>query len=173
MLEDLIGQTKSSKVMQECLNIYKEDFNKKFPNYFQDNYTKMVSLVSATEENEIKSLGMSCIDDLLTDNWGKWFGALVFPTTPITLKNNVDVDAIVNMWSSGGTYNSTNLGSIGSQIDVGNGTTLPTRQDFAIESLLQVLTSGNGGYNSGLGQVDIPGTGTSTFSDDIAETALY
>ena len=173
MLEDLIGQTKSSKVLQECVNIYKENFNKKFPNYFNENYTKMISLVSVTHKNEIKSLGMSCSDDLLTDNFGKWFGALIFPTTPISLQDDTDVARTVGMWSTGATWNSTNAGGVGSKIEVGNGITPVARSDFIIESLLQLLTSGAGGYNSALGQVDIPATGTSTFTDTITETALY
>jgi len=168
MLQDLVGQTKSSKVLQECVDIYLEKFHKKFPNYFVTNLTKCISLVSITENNEIKKIGMSKVEDLLCDQFGIWFGALVFPTTPINLKDSSGVVQVVNTWTSGGTWNST--GSIGTLIEVGKGATAPTRQDFVIENLLQVLTSGNGGYNSGLGTVDIPATILSNFTDTITET---
>jgi len=173
ILLEKIGETKTDKLIREVENIYKEGFNKKYPEYFVNKNTlKAFSILTITENQEVKAIGMSCIDDLLVDIFGTWFGAFTFPTTPVTMKDNTGVDQVVNMWSGGSTWNTT-PSVIGSAIDVGKGTTQATRQDFKIENFLQVLNSSDGGFNSGLGQVDIPATIPSTFNDSISESALY
>lgn len=172
ILLEKIGETKTDKFLKDIVNIYKENFNKRFPDYFVNKNTlKSFSIVSVTKEKEVLALGMSCIDDLLTDNFGEWFGAFVFPTTPINMVDTGGVTVVVNMWSSGSTWNT--IGTVGTKIDVGKGTTPATRQDFDIENFLQTLNSSNGGFNSPAGQVDIPATIPSNFSDLISETALY
>lgn len=173
ILLEKIGETKTDKFINDIVKIYKENFFKRFPDYFVNKNTlKSFAIVSITEEKEVKALGMSCIDDLLTDNFGEWFGAFTFPTTPINMVDSSGVTQVVNMWSGGSTWNTT-PSVIGSKIDVGKGTSTPTRQDFTIENFLQVLNSSDGGFNSLAGQVDIPATIPSNFSDLVSETALY
>lgn len=177
ILLEKIGQTKTQKVIDDCYKIYKEKLDKKYPEYFSKNSSKMCSLVTTTEKNEIKAIGMSKLNDLLTDNWGLILGGILDGASRnnITLKDETGIGTFqFRVW---GTQTQvmfiTNSGSVGSQIKVGTGTTAPTRQDFRMETLVQTLVSGNGGWNSGLGKVDIPATGTAGSGFSISETGLF
>jgi len=173
ILLDKIGDTKSKNVIDDCYKIYKENFQKQFPKYFETNHTKLCSLVTATDKDEIKSIGMSCINDLLTDNYGLWLNAIMGGIgVNITLRETGNQFRTVRMWSGGDTYNTTNQGSVGTAIQVGTGTTPATRQDFIIENLALSLISGNGGYNSGLGKIDIPANNVATANFQLSETTL-
>ena len=173
LIQEFKGETKSNKIIDNCYHIYKELFTKQFPEYFQKNHSKMFSLVTITEDNEIKDIGMSKVDDLLVDNWGEFFGALLGGTSA-TMKNNGGSSKTVNVYGSAQTrlFSITNNGAVGTKIRVGTGTTPATRQDFAIETFQQDLISGNGGWNSGLGKVDIPANAVAGAGFSLTETVL-
>jgi len=174
ILLEKIGDTKNKNLIDDCYKIYKENLNKQFPDYFDKNISKMCSLVTITEKEEIKSIGMSCLNDLLSDNWGLWLNAILGGVTVnISLRDDSNNLETLRMWSGGDTFNTTNIGAVGSEIRVGTGTTPPTRQDFNIETFEQTITSGNGGYNSGLGKIDIPASIVSITSFSLSETALF
>jgi len=174
MLQELIGETKTPKLIDDCYKIYKENLYKKFPQYFEKQNTKMFSLVSITEKNEIKGIGMSKVDDLLLDNWGIFLNGFIGGTgSDITLTRSGGATNQLRLWGAGGSFNTTNAGALGSRIAVGTGVTPATRQDFNIEAGTLNLISGNGGYNSGLGKVDIPANLVSTSSFLLSETGLF
>jgi len=174
--KDFIGKTKTQKIIDQVEQNYKELFMKKYPNYFETNHSKMCSIVTALEKNEIKYIGMSKIDDLLSDNWGLFFSALFNPIGSLGgFFKDIGGAETFNFYTTttaSEVFNTTDV-SIGSVVRVGSGITPATRQDINIETLLQQLTSGNGGYNSGLGKIDIPATATATFTNSISETALF
>jgi len=76
------------------------------------------------------------------------------------------------MWGGGQVFNDTSS-LVGSQISVGTGITPATRQDVIIEAGQIVLISGNGGYNSGLGKIDIPASLISGSNFSLSETGLF
>ena len=163
LIQEFKGETKSNKIIDNCYHIYKELFTKQFPEYFQKNHSKMFSLVTITEDNEIKDIGMSKVDDLLVDNWGEFFGALLGGTSA-TMKNNGGSSKTVNVYGSAQTrlFSITNNGAVGTKIRVGTGTTPATRQDFAIQSAFigspenTFQPTGEGAWSTGLGQISIP-----------------
>jgi hypothetical protein len=178
MLQELVGETKSQKLIDDCYKIYKENFIKKYPDYFEKNHTKLCSIVTTLENNEVKNIGMSVIDDLLTDNYAEWFGSMF--ACDSNNKNLTEEDGLVDILRFYTTtdnfkFNQVNsgLGGVGTRVKIGTGITPATRQDFKVETFLANLNSGNGGYNSGLGKIDIPATLTSTFTDTISEVGLY
>lgn len=159
------GETKTQNLLDECSKEFQENFTKRFPDYKDQIHAH--SIVSVTEENEIKDIGISCMNDLLTDNFGIWFGAfLAGRPTIVSMKNFTN--ASVNCGISTNLYNYNNTDGIstgefiGTYIGIGQGTTPATRQDFNIESFFATppenvrLPCGSGGWNSGLGKVDIP-----------------
>ncbi len=173
-LLEKIGQTKTDRLISECENIYKETFAEKFPKYFYRNNTvKSFSIVTVTENKEVKSIGMSKVEDLLTDNFGKWFGGFIYPTNDFQMIDESAVSRTMEMWGTS-TWNINNGGGdVGTRIKVGHGTTPATRQDIAMENFDQELNSSDGGWNSGLGQVDVPATVPSDFADNISEVGLF
>ena len=165
----------SQKLIDECHKIYKDNFQKEFPEYFEHNYTKVASVITILENNEIKQIGMSKINDLLTDNYGIWFGQFIFPTVNFNMIDINSVNRAVRSWSTSGAssvWNQTVV-VVGTLIKVGSGLANATRQDVNLQALLQQLLSGNGGYNSGLGKVDIPATIASSFDGTINEVGLF
>jgi len=170
-----IGQTKSQKLIDDCYKIYKENFDKEYPEFFDNTKTKMMSLVTVTEKNEIMGIGMSKLNDLLTDNWGNIFGSIVD-----CFSQGFAITDEQGLVRGGRVYGlqtacifTTNFGGVGSLIKVGTGITPPTRQDFELTTVEQTLTSGNGGWQSGLGKIDIPASGTAGSGFIISETGLF
>ena len=174
MLLEKIGETKTDKIIRECENIYKETFSKQFPNYFLNkNTVKSFAIVTTTENKEIKNIGMSKVEDLLTDNFGRWFGGFIYPTSIIVMNDQTNTPHDILMWG-GSTWNINNGGgSTGTRIMVGHGTTPATRQDVDMENFDQELNSNDGGWNSSLGQVDVPATIPSDFANNISEVGLF
>jgi hypothetical protein len=177
ILSEKIGSTYSQKLIDECEAIYKENFLKKFPEYFEKNHTKMSCLIATTENLEIKSIGMSCLDDLLTDNWGAFFGGLFSGNNPTgglaQMKNSAGVQANLRVWGNQiRLFNLTNV-AVGMLIKTGTDSTTPTRQDVNLGSLVDTLSSGNGGYNSGLAKVEMPASKVSTTNYSIEESGLF
>jgi len=79
LIDHLIGESNSQKVIDECLGIYREHFKKQYPNYFENNFTKSMAILTIQDpnSNEIKNISMSKINDLLLDNWGVFIGSLI------------------------------------------------------------------------------------------------
>jgi len=175
MLQDFIGQTKNKKVIDESHKIYLEQFQKRFPNYFDSNYSKAMSLVTITEEQEIKNIGMSKVDDILNDNYGKFLLAFLSGNSSNVSLTTTSGSRDFRFWGSQTQlFNITNNGVVGSRIAVGSGVTPATRQDTNIESEKNKESTGNGGWNSGLGKIDIPMlSAIATLAYDITETALF
>jgi len=158
-----IGQTKNQKLIDDCSKEFKEIFTKKFPKYNQALHAH--SIVSVTENFEIKKIGISCMNDLLLDNFGKWIGLMLAgnPATVI-LKQTGDVGFDVGVFHTTRNFNQATAGSVsvGTQIKIGQGLTGAIRSNFGIETAFGTApesglqSTGNGGYNSGLGKVDIP-----------------
>jgi hypothetical protein len=173
LLQEFRGKTKSQKLIDDCYKIYKENFTKEFPEYFTKTHSKACSIVTALKENEIKNIGISKVDDLLLDNWGNFFGALMGGASAGMVSTLGSAETVHTFGSDiGRRFNIVNIGALGTLVQVGTGTTPATRQDFKTETLVQTLTSGNGGWNSGLGKIDIPASGVSTSIFSISETTL-
>ena len=167
-LLELIGKTQTENLMQDVKNQYAENFNKQFPNYYNEKaciVTKSFSLITVTKEKEIKSIGMSCMNDLLNDNFGEFLKGII--GIQGFSGKELDTDNLFNYTasSSNQAYNMFNTGiGMGSTWRIGKGTTPATRQDFKIEdpfvtgaeASLQ-STIGGAGWNSGLGQISISG----------------
>ena len=177
MLQEFIGLTKTKKVIDESYKIYLEQFQKRFPNYFETNHSKMFALVTTTKDSEIMDIGMSKVDDILNDNWGNFLQALLSGDTG---EKNIYINTtgVTNSFKVWGTstsrlFNVTQLGAVGTRIATGTGGTTATRQDINIESSVNNVGTGIGGWNSGLGKVDIPMVVTATTNYSIIETALF
>ena len=181
-LLEYIGETKTQKLQNEISQIYFEEFNKKYPNFSYNH--KMNSLVTVTKNFEIKSIGMSCINDLITDTWANFLGALlagdfaVLPNPP-TISGSTSHTLNVYSSFSDDKFNNLNFGSVGTLIQIGEGVTPATRQDINIENPFGSspentrLGTGVGGWNSGLGQIQIPVQMIAGSSGTISETCLY
>jgi len=175
-LLEFTGETKTQNVLDDIRNIWKEKFDKMFPDYFSKNYSKCFSIVSSVKDGEIKNIGMSQVDDLLVTNWAFWFGKFMFNdggTYQFFDDSGVSRDLIIwksadapkTMWSSSP--------ASGSKIKVGNGDTPPTIADFDLTNPLQFFNTGTAGTDVPNGQINIPATIGSTFTDDIKETGLF
>jgi len=176
---EFIGKTKTQKLIDEITAIYKENFLKQFPKYQE--FAKCISIVSVTEKDEIKSIGMSCINDLISDNFGEMFRRLWTSGGTASL---IDFNNNLFSYTTVGTQetyvDTAGVTTLGSAVQIGSGVTPATRQDFSIESAFasspeNVKTfTGDGGWNSGLGKITIstlisPTTG----SGAISETVLF
>jgi len=156
-LLDNIGKTKTKNLVEQIHDNYRELFEKKYPKYFENNYAKACSLITVTEKNEIKSIGISKVDDILNDNFGGMLGGILSNSSWQTLNTS---GSPIGIGVTNFTTTDTNLPqNKGMRIQIGKGLTPATRSDFKIEDPFLVSqestqrTTGNGGYNSGLGQV--------------------
>lgn len=174
MIQHLIGQTKSQKLVDEAFGIYKELFQKYYPEYFQNNHSKCLSVVTVLENNQVMNIGMSKVDDLLNDNWGKFLASFIAQnSSSVTLQDITNTSQTTQIYGfSNDKFNNVASGNIGSIISVGSGITPATRTDTDIETLLQTLVSNNGGWNSSLGKIQAPAASVSTFTGTIVETVL-
>ena len=159
-LLEYIGKTKTNNLIEQINKEYFENFRKQFPNFYSSpEIAKASSLVTVTKENEIRSIGMSCMNDLLSDNYGIYLMSLYGGNLNIeTLQDITNTGESVKFMGTGTMFNSTFV-AVGTQIQIGKGTSTPTRQDFNIESPFTtapestIKNTANGGWNSGLGQV--------------------
>jgi len=173
-----IGETQTPKLINNIGKEFQENLVKRFPNYYKSQVLKACSIVSITENKEIKSIGMSCMNDLLTDNFGNFLkGILGIQSFDMNDLSNLSKNYVIP--SGTVAYNMLGIGSLGTNIRVGKGTTPATRQDFNIENpfttspeSLAFQLAGVGGWNSGLGQVSIQGAITAGDSGAISETIL-
>jgi len=182
-LLEYIGKTKTQNLKDEISKEYFELVSKKFPDYGFNH--KMNSLVTVTKDQEIKKIGMSCINDLIMDNWGLWLAGLFsgddFVTPPATDIAGTTNNAI-KLRGTSQCFNMTDTvaGNYGSLIQIGKGLSAVTRQDFDIGNPFtnggsedSRIGTGDGGWISGLGQIQIPMQLTTTGSGAISETCLW
>jgi len=172
-----IGKTQTQNLIDDITNEYKEIFLKKYPNYFESNYAKAVSLVTVLENQEIKSIGISKQNDLLSDNFGEFLGGIMTKTDFTQVETTTAIRAI-----SYTLFNDTDVNlpqTKGSSIQIGKGVTPATRQDFNIESAFATApesvrkATSNGGWNSGLGRVDFSSVIIAGGAGAISETAWF
>jgi len=180
-LLELIGKTETENLKSDIRNQYTENFHKRFPEWFEENkhMAKAFSLITVTKNKEIKSIGMSCIDDLLNDNFGQFLKGII----GLQSFTGVRLDSTVNSFntlSGNAGYNMANIGiAMGSYIQVGKGSATATRQDFNIndpfttspESLLGGII-GFSGWNSGLGLISMIRSFSAGGSGSISESIL-
>jgi len=176
---DHIGKTKTNNLLDEISKEYKENFVKSFPKYHE--LTKTFSIVSITEKEEIKQIGISCQNDLMTDMWGEMLQAILGGrnSTANTHKDTGGTLKGIFVYNNTDFFNSVSSGATGTRISIGKGLTPATRQDFKLESAFgvapenQFVNTLDGVYNSGLGKITIPMTSfASGGSGAISETVL-
>lgn len=173
-----IGETKTEKLINNIGKEFQENLVKRFPDYYNSQVLKSLSIVSITENKEIKSIGMSCMNDLLNDNFGNFLkGILGIQTFNMNDLANVSKQYIIP--SPTVAYNMLGIGSLGTNIRVGKGLTPATRQDFNIQDpfttspeSVAFQLAGDGAWNSGLGQVSMSGAITAGDSGAISEAIL-
>jgi hypothetical protein len=129
-----IGKTKTKNLIED---IEKEYFERKYKSFgIKDNQETVtpVSVVSATVDDEIKQIGTSCINDLLLDNWGAYYqviygryngGATMVNTGGSPLQYRAS--STERIWNS-------HLTPVGTQVQIGQGTTPAVISDFSIET---------------------------------------
>ena len=182
-LLDYIGKTKTVKLVNEINKNYFEQVFKKYPKSDQTSISniKGSSLVTIMEEKEIKSIGMSCVDDLLTDNFGLFWQGIIGRNTPKILVDHLGVNRSVNIYAVNNSFTDTDGDpsasnyALGSYIQIGDGVTTPTRQDFELTNVIGGFNvTGLGGWNSGLGQVSVSSLSAVLIgSGTITETGLF
>jgi len=177
-----IGKTKTEKLLMEIGTEYQELFRKRFPNY-QENYpSQALSIVSILEKGEIKQIGMSCVNDLILENFGKFLRNLWSGSTSLfnmidnagVSRGNLSVfgnndNTLLNLLGNG---SGQTLGSLG---QIGSGIATAQRTDFKIQTPIGVgdVSTTNGGYNSGLGRVTVSFQFGLSGSGNIAEAGLF
>lgn len=184
-LIDYIGKTKSQTLIDEIQATYKENFIKKFPDYFEKSYIKSSSIISITQpkETEIKDIGMSCLNDLLVDNYGNMLSGLLGGQAPsVNMKDTGGTDRAITIVGQQGTFTDTDpvgTATVGSKIQVGKGLTPVARTDFNIETPFTggipsaSVFTGQGGYNLA-GKVTVSAVLSPTSqSGSISEACLF
>ena len=179
-LQDYKGYSFNQKILDDCQKILLENKEKALGFLPRPSEQALVCVTTEKQKGEIKSIGGSVPFDIIVDNFGKWWAGMAGANNA-TVVFQITSGANVNFKSRGTVFNPYNfsLGEpCGGSIQVGNGVTPVTRQDFNIESPFVsapesvALTTPNGGYNSGLGQVsygvNIGATGSSGL---VSETA--
>ncbi len=176
-LLELVGKTKTQKLLDEITSEFQETFMKKYPDYSKYYPTKANSIVTVTEENEIKKIGMSCLNDLFSDQWALILGLIfsnggdnnVIPKNSFGNHNFRFAGLGLN-----DQFNATNkVTQGGGSTDIGSGLTPPTRLDTQIQTLKTNIQNASAGYNSGLGKISCPAQTANILTYDLSETALY
>ncbi len=181
-LLEKIGETKTDKLIQDCYKIYREGFDKLFPEYFDNNLVKSISFVTTHDKDssEIKKIGMSCPDDLLVKQFAQWFSGLIGGS------NGANPDPIRNTsnqtFGLGNSHGGSNFSCWGTRINndptgmilrIGNGITPPFKNAFVAPDMFRSMITTDGTFVSGLGQVTWAGQNTVTGDDTIRQTAVY
>jgi hypothetical protein len=162
------GKTKTKNFVNDIQSEYIETYNKKYP--ATSEIMKCYTLVTVIDENEIKEIGMSCMNDLLLDNWhvvlGVYFGRSA-QSRFVTLENGSSTNTLAERM--------TNIsdGAVGSVMQFGSGVVPALRSNFKLQTKLQQFNNDNGGWISGLGKVQIGANTVSAFNDNLAETGLF
>ncbi len=173
-----IGKTKTKKLLDEITKEYYENKKKVFP--ISQNLLNPSCIVSVIKEKEIKGIGMSCINDLLLDNFGVWYSAIFSGNQTGEINNVGDVSEEFDWNGESTAYNnSVTPNVIGSKVQVGQGLTPASIGDFTIETPFGVAPESNrnntgiGTYTVGLSQIFVPSAiSPTTGSGDISEAGL-
>ena len=180
ILFDFVGYTQKEKVVMDATKILLENKAKAL-GYLPK--PAEVSLVIASENGEIKSIGGSVPNDLINNNWGIMFAAWFRSTTPgggtiISLDDDGGVARTIKIGTSVGP-GAWNNATGGSRFQVGQGSTVAARSDLAIETPFanagpedSLENTGVGGWNPGLGQGTIvaligPTAGSGTVTETV------
>jgi len=160
-----IGKTKTQKLIDEIHSEYFELKSKKFP--VSKNEINDTCLVTAIDDKEIKSIGMSCINDLLLDNFGYFFqGAFLRFASALPLVADsglVETADFIGFPAFSARYNANSSVTIGTRFQVGMGLTPALRSDFKIETPFvsapesNITNTGLGVYTAGLSRVNVAG----------------
>jgi hypothetical protein len=185
-LLDFIGQTKTDKLVNDFHNYLLEEKIKKLG--FNPRISESC-LIIVQENKEIKSLGGSKPNDLLVDNFGEWLAgmhrALGGGISTFSIIDTSSVAQVLNWYeasdqqfTAGGNSNTV---PVGTEIQIGRGTTPPIRQDVNIETAFSnggvedsAISTGTGSYVPSQAQVRVPATiAPTTGSGSISETVLF
>jgi len=178
-LLELVGKTKTQKLLDEITSEFQETFMKKYPDYSEFYPTKANSIVTVVKDNEIKKIGMSCMNDLFSAQFGIMLG-LIFTDqgdSNIKPRNFIINENFIPSGSfniQGDQFNNTaSATDTGGVTRIGAGTTPPTRADIQLESERQFAENANAGYNSGLGKISCPAQYANVQTYDLSETGLF
>ncbi len=185
-LLEIIGKTKTKNLIDDISKHYFEIQKKEFGS---NNISKALSIVSVSQpkETEILDIGMSCIQDILSDNWGEFLKGILTSNQTVSLTDDAGTPRSVQLGGGvSGNLNPYNVnnnpaGQVGSICRIGKGTTPATRQDISIETAFTnggiedgTISTGSGGFNVGLSQIDIPCViSPLAGSGAISETGLF
>lgn len=182
LLLDYIGKTKTQKLIEEIQSYYFELKQKKFP--ISKNYVNSASVISVTEDDEIKSIGMSCINDLLLDNFNEFFvGAFLRAGQRELFDIGNASRQVVFRGNPAFTarYNANVTVSCGTIFQIGSGTTPAALDDFNIETAFanggledNRRNTGLGAYTTGVGRINVAGQiSPTTGAGSISEFVMY
>jgi len=182
-LLEYIGETKTRNLKDEIQKEYHELVRKQFPD--KANFVRSNSLISVTDvnETEIKSIGMSCIDDLFLNNWltimsfllGGQGGFIAMPQS-----GGIGINTrIAN--SLGNKINNYTAGDVGYGVRLGSGSAPPAMNNFNVEIGLTsgvpengTVRSGDSVYSVGLSKITMPTLISPTFgAGTITESVLF
>ncbi len=172
ILLEKIGETRTEKLITDCNKIYMEEFRKEFPNYFESNYLKSICKVITThkESNEIKGIGMSCMNDLMSANFAKWLGGFLGNTNQTTgsdMRGHPTGGGFPCGFShgagNGSGWGSNQVGIRGLILSVSNATEIPIKDIFTPPPSTsgQSLLVNAGSFSAGLNTVTWSGGNTS------------
>jgi len=149
-LLEYIGETKTKNLMEKITKEYFEIKEKTFPDPKYDISSMSIVTVNDIDETEIKGIGMSCVDDLLVENFLIWLHGIMRGTGDFAM---IETDTQVKQVRfSGGSFrwNFANAnGNIGTRIQVGQGVITPNFSDVRLDTIF-----GNSPESLALGTTD-------------------
>jgi len=165
------GQTINDRIVKDCSKYLLENKKKSF---------SVASLVQVLDPKtkEILGLGGSDPNDLFLDFIGEFWEAFMRPPQQAGLlqKTLTDISGTPRLIDIQSTTNPYDVGTAGTQIQIGSGSTAPVRTDFGIENPFIVSPesglrpTGNGFYSSALGQISASAFYVAGGSGTIRET---
>jgi len=172
-----IGKTKTDNLIRDIQKEYFEQRQKKFEN--KNETINPMSVVSAIKDGEIKSLGMSCISDLLLDNWGKFYACFLGRTNQQVMQDISNITRNFN-WSGTNRMWNNQYNSCGTSVQIGQGATPAQITDYGINTPFvggiesTRRSTGIGFYTVGLSTANVS-THWSPMSQNgsIAETVFF
>jgi len=179
-LLELIGKTKTQNLLDDITKEYAENKIKTLGETKNPiNSNAIVTILK--NEDEIKHIGMSCINDLLLDNFGIWFGELISgDTSAKVLKNTAGANRNLRVYGNANLYNTTGAGAVGFKTKTGKGLTPASRTDVDLSSPFTVAPENGfpvaqqGAWNSGLAKVSTSSVTSPTGgSGSVSEFGFY
>ncbi len=186
LLQDYKGYSYKQKVINDCHKIVLESKKNLDPPALAE-----CCLVTIQDKGEIKSLGASVPSDLIMDNFGELLKVLSYQlitganeSQGLTDITNTPINTFLrdmNAGASGFTFLNTasSARSFGVRLQVGSGSTTPTRQDFNIGTAFGTspedtpFNTNSAGYNSVSGQItfgnNLVAGGSGTVAEAIAQ----